>query len=129
MGPAQISGGAENERRTAAEILPSSETEAEGPQVPVEMRSSARYSESIFDMEGSSEISEESPCAYSPAIIFPSFVQVSQLAEAWRSGVRFCGFPPVAGIRKMLPPTEPKSLIRPSMKAMDFPSGDHAGKL
>src|SRR5260370_38510939 len=85
MGPAKISGAAENERRTAAEILPSSETDTEGPHVPVETRSSARYSESIFDVGGSSKMTEESPCAYSPALSFPCSFPVRLLAGALRS--------------------------------------------
>ena len=37
VAPAQTSGAAENELRTAAEILPSAEIEMDGPQVPIEM--------------------------------------------------------------------------------------------
>src|SRR5579862_1147801 len=128
LAPAQTSGGAAKELRTAPKIFPSADGETEGPQVPAETWSAPRYSESILPPAGSIEMMDESPPTNSPAISFPSRVHPSQLADALRSGVRFCALPPSAGTNITSPPTEPKSLINPSMNAMDFPSGDHAGK-
>src|SRR6516162_6500881 len=129
FGPAHTSGGVVKELRTAADVRPSFEMETDGPQVPAVTCSSPRWSDSIFPLAGSSRIIDESPPMNSPAVICTSLVQASQLAEAFRPGVRFCGLPPSGETTSMFPPTEPKSLINPSIKAMDFPSGDHAGKL
>src|SRR5271163_2476960 len=68
-----------------------------------------------------------SPSTYSPNSIFPSGVQVSQLAEAFSSGVIFLGSPPAAEVTHTSPPTLGSSLISPAMKAILCPSGDHAG--
>src|SRR6516225_1349264 len=129
FGPAHTSGGVVKELRTAADVRPSFEMETDGPQVPAVTCSSPRKSDSIFLLAGSSTMIDESPPINSPAVICPSLVQASQLAEALRAGVRLCGLPPSRGMTIMFPPTEPKSLINPSMNAMEFPSGDHAGKL
>src|SRR5260370_11307649 len=69
-----------------------------------------------------------SPSTSSPKrILAPSEVQVSQLAEAFISGVMLRAAPPSAGRTKMSPPTAGSSLINPEINATDFPSGDQAG--
>src|SRR5215468_6119145 len=116
-GPAQISGGALNELRATAEDFASRETERLGPQRPAESASLLRQSWRTCALAGSSEATAESPPRYSAKRILPSAVQENQLAEPFRSGVRFCAELPVAGTMAMSPPTEGSSLIKPSMKS------------
>ena len=49
------------------------------------------------------------------------------LNEPRKPGVALTGLPPAAGTVKTSPPTEPKSLIRPPMKATVWPSFDMRG--
>src|SRR6476619_2475826 len=53
--------------------------------------------------------------------------QKSELGELLRSFVRFVRPEPSAEIVQRSPPWDPSSLINPSMKATDLPSGDQRG--
>src|SRR3954469_11572153 len=128
MGPAHSSGGALKEWRITAEVLPSAATEKFGPQRPAVMVSLPCQRLLTLEVAGSSSEIAESATAYSVKRILPSWVHASALAEALRSGVRLVALPPSELISWMSPPMDGSSLIKPSIKAMCWPSGDQAGR-
>src|SRR5215469_6411111 len=127
IGPDQTSGGRLNDWRTMELVLPSLASDTATPQPFAVISSSPFHSVSSFLVDTSTLASPEPPSIHSPKRILPSRVQVSQLAEAFISGVTFTASPPVTGTTKTSPPTDGSSLIKPSMNATDLPSGDHAG--
>src|SRR5580693_303500 len=128
IAPAQTSGGALKESRITAACVPSAETERLGPHKPALMLSAPRHRFETAGLSGSTREMEESASRISANKILLSVVQVSQLAEDFLPGVMSLAFPPAHGMMKMSPPTLGSSLMRPSMKAICFPSGDHAGR-
>src|SRR5271154_7278375 len=127
VGPAQTSGAALNELRITAEFFASRESERLMPHAPAVIWPASRNSSTLVPSAGLTVARPESPSRYSPKIIFASGVHASQLAEAFISGVMFVASPPVAAMVKMSPPTLGSSLMRPPIKAIRWPSGDHAG--
>src|SRR6267378_8581473 len=127
MGPAQISGGSLSELRMMAEVFPSRARETLVPQGPAETCCWPRQREAMRALAGSTMAMAASPSTDSPKTILASGVQASQFAVAFMSGVTLVASPPVAAIVYMSPPTDGSSLMRPAMKAVFLPSGDHAG--
>src|SRR5512136_1145074 len=97
IGPAHTSGAAPNEFRITADVFPSRVTERLGPQSPAETPSPPRQIVSMPPFAGSSAAIPESPSMNSLKSIFPSDIHLSQLAEAFISGVRLLA-PPPAGV-------------------------------
>src|ERR1700761_659122 len=128
IAPAHTSGGALKELRITADWVPSDETERFGFHKPAVMLSAPRHRFKTAGFCGSTRETEESASRVSAKRILLSEVHISQLAEDFRPGVMLLAFPPELGITKMSPPTLGSSLIRPSMKAICFPSGDQAGR-
>src|ERR1700704_6030520 len=74
----------------------------------------------------SSEIALPSP-TYSVNRMRSGIAQKRELTEVLRPFVRFTTSSPEAETVKRSPPWNPSSLIKPSMNAIDLPSGDHRG--
>src|SRR6266436_2692035 len=127
VGPAQTSGGALKELRITAEFFASRERERLMPQAPALICPASRKSSALLPSAGLMVARPESPSRYSPKIIFASRVHASQMAEAIISRLKVVASPPVPEMVKTSPPTLGSSLMRPPMKAMRWPSGDHAG--
>src|SRR5579884_388334 len=127
IGPAQTSGGCDNDWRMTDDMLPSAESETAVPQ-PFAVNSPAKCASVLtLPLLISTVATPLSPSTSSPKSILSLPVQARVVAEAFISGVIFLAVPPSAGMTKISPPTEGSSLIMPEMNAIDFPSGDHLG--
>src|SRR5947209_15153254 len=111
-----------------AAVLPSEVIDPdEAPSVAV-IESGLFHSVSTDPLLTSMEAMPEPPSIHSPKTNFcPLEGHSNQLADAFIPGVMFLASPPWDGTTKMSPPVAPSSLMSPSMKAMDFPSGDQTG--
>src|SRR5215472_5853390 len=103
-GPAHTSSGCENDSRIIAEVLPSAANDTMVPQPLALSLSGFRHSASILPLVGSTVAMPLSPSTSSPKrILDPPEVHVSQLAEAFISGVTLRACPPSAETTKMSP--------------------------
>src|SRR5207244_2938275 len=67
------------------------------------------------------------PSSFWAKVIRSEPVHASEEGDALMLGVRFRVRPPAMEMTKTSPPVTPSSLIRPSMKATDLPSGEMCG--
>src|SRR5437870_4130293 len=127
IGPAQISGGVSKLLRSAAANLPSLEIAKLG-KLPKAWRSSAPFQIGRAELLASvnSEIALPPP-TISVKRMRSGVCQKSELTELLRPLVRFNASWPSAEIVNRSPPWNPSSLIKPSMNAIDLPSGDQRG--
>src|SRR3989442_12830012 len=88
MGPAQTSGGRTYDCSTRAQVFPSRASETPKDQPPVEFDSVPVQTVSILPLAGSSVASPLLPSICSANGALPEGSQSSQLAEAFRLGVR-----------------------------------------
>src|SRR5579872_730594 len=126
IGPAQSSGGAVGDCRTTADIDPSRES------APLSERCALTYSSpaQIFctaPPDDDTLLNPDMPSMFSPNKMRSAEVHINEDGELLILGVRSRIDPPAIGMVKISPPTEPSSLIRPSMNAICLPSGETRG--
>src|SRR5580765_4698928 len=126
IGPAQSSAGVLGDWRATAETDPSRERAPLSEDCALTDSSPAQ----IFwtaPPDAETLANPDLPSTFSPNTMRSAEVQTNVDGELLIFGVRLRTVPPATGTVKISPPTEPSSLIRPSMNATCLPSGETWG--